>query len=189
MNRFFRQFLKDPLITGAIAPSSAGLSELITDTAQLPEKKCVVELGSGTGVFTKRILKKISPDCIFFTLEINPQFADETKKNCPAAIVYPASGKDIRKYLRKHRQRTCDCIISGLPWAAFSHKAQEELLGAVYSSLEYGGEFLTFVYIHGLLLPAGKKFRRLLKERFSSVKKTRIIWGNLPPAFVYHCKK
>ena len=97
--------------------------------------------------------------------------------------------KDIRKYLRKHRQRTCDCIISGLPWAAFSQKAQEELLGAVYSSLEYGGEFLTFVYIHGLLLPAGKKFRRLLKERFSSVKKTRIIWGNLPPAFVYHCKK
>lgn len=189
MVSFFRQFLKNPLVTGAIAPSSAGLSELITDTAQLSKKRCVVELGSGTGVFTRRILKKISPECVFFTLEINPQFAGETKKNCPAAVVYPASGKDIRRYLRKHRQKTCDCIISGLPWAAFSQKIQEELLAEVCSSLADGGEFLTFAYIHGLLLPAGKKFRSLLKKRFSSVKKTKIIWRNLPPAFVYHCKK
>ncbi len=186
---FFRQFLKNPIETGAIASSSTGLSQLITDRAQLSKKKCVVELGSGTGVFTKEIIHKISTNCIFFSLEINRQFVAETKKNCPTATVYHASALDIKKYLLKHDQTSCDCIISGLPWAGFDQKLQEELLNAAYDSLVDGGEFLTFAYLQGLVFPPGIKFKKLLKKKFRQVEKTRIIWKNLPPALVYHCRK
>lgn len=185
---FFKQFLIDPIKTGAIAPSSRCLSQLITDTAHLSTKKCIVEFGSGTGVFTKEIIRKISSKCLFFCLEINQQFVKETK-NCPGAIVYHASAKDIKKYLLKHQQNTCDCIISGLPWAAFDQKLQEELLNAAYDSLEEGGEFLTFAYLQGLFLPRGIKFKKLLNKKFKHVEKTKIIWKNLPPAFVYLCRK
>ncbi len=178
-----------PKEIGAIASSSKGLSQIITTATNLSEKKCVVELGSGTGVFTKRILQKVSSECIVFSLELNPQFVKETKKNCSGAIVYCASAKQIRKYLLKHNQHACDCIISGLPWSAFDEKLQEELLNEIYASLEVGGEFFTFAYIHGIILPAGIRFRKLLIKKFSHVEKTRIVWKNLPPAVVYCCRK
>ncbi|MFH1671546.1 MAG: rRNA adenine N-6-methyltransferase family protein [Candidatus Portnoybacteria bacterium] len=186
---FTKQFLIDPIETGAIGSSSKDLSQLITDTAQLSKKKCVVELGSGAGVFTREIMRKISPKCLFFCLETNQQFVEETKKNCPNAIVYHTSAKDIKKYLLRHNQNTCDCIISGLPWAGFNKRLQEELLSAVYESLDKEGEFLTFAYLQGLFLPSGIKFKKLLHKRFRKVQKTKIIWKNLPPALVYQCVK
>ncbi|MFA6307294.1 MAG: rRNA adenine N-6-methyltransferase family protein [Patescibacteria group bacterium] len=186
---FFKQFLSSPLETGAIKSSSKNLSKLITNQSDLSKKKCIVELGSGKGVFTKEILNKISPKCIFFCLEINPQFVIETKKNCPKAIVYNTSAKNIKKYLLKHKQISCDCIISGLPWSSFNKKVQETLLDEIYTSLEDNGEFLTFAYLQGLLLPNGIRFQKLLKNKFKRVKKTKIIWKNLPPALVYYCKK
>ena len=186
---FFKQSIISPKKIGAIAPSSNSLSQLITEVVDLSNKRCVVELGSGTGVFTKEIIKKISPECIFFSLETNQEFVKETKKNCQNVVVYNASAKDIKKYLIKHNQNTCDCIVSGLPWAFFGQKEQEELLNVLYESLCDGGEFLTFAYIHGLSIPAGIKFRELLNKKFKDVKKTKVIWNNLPPAFVYYCKK
>ena len=56
---FLSQLFKSPIETGAIAPTSEKLSKLIVDMANLSEKKFVVELGPGTGVFTKEIMKNI----------------------------------------------------------------------------------------------------------------------------------
>jgi len=126
---------------------------------------------------------------MFFSIEISDKFTKETKKKCPDAIVYNDSAENIKKYLIKHNKKNCDCIISGLPWAAFDKNLQNKVLSSVYDSLEEEGFFLTFAYIQGLLLPSGINFNKLLKEKFKTVKKTRIIWWNLPPAFVYLCKK
>ena len=43
---FLREFIIYPKATGAIAPSSNRLSELITDIAELSKAEAVVELGS-----------------------------------------------------------------------------------------------------------------------------------------------
>lgn len=187
--KFIKEFIKHPIIVGAIAPSSQWLSELISDTANLKNKKCVVELGPWNGVFTEKILQKINPYCVFFSIEINYKFVKETKNRCSNAIVYNDSAENIKKYLIKHNKNNCDCIISGLPWAVFDSDLQIKLLNSIYDSLESEGIFLTFTYIHGLLLPQGKKFKALLQKKFRIVKRTKIIWWNLPPAFVYFCQK
>ena len=102
MFRFLKQYILDPKKTGAIATSSNRLAELITESANLPKAKTVVELGSGTGAFTEKILKKINENTIFFSIELNPYFAKETKKRCPDAIVYNDSAENLREYLLKH---------------------------------------------------------------------------------------
>ena len=186
---FLTQLLKHPVATGAITPSSKKLSELIANTANLNTKHCVVELGSGTGVFTKEILKRISSTCTFFSLEINDEFVKKTRMNNPKATVHHASAQDIKKYLNQYNENNSDCIISGLPWAVFNEKLQEELLEEIYDSLEQKGEFLTIAHLQGLLFPPGRKFQKLLTKRFHKVQKTKIIWGNIFPAFVYHCIK
>lgn len=186
---FIREFLSNPLKIGAIRTSSNGLSQLITDTARLADKKCVVEFGPGTSVFTKEILHKINPECTFFCLETNPLFVEITQKKCPATTVYNDSAEHIQYYLSKHEHTNCDCIISGLPWAAFNDKQQQILMDATHEALEEGGVFLTMAYIQGDLMPSGLRFKRLLEEKFTTVKRTRIVWRNLPPAFVYCCTK
>lgn len=189
MFNFIKQFLLNPKETGAIAKSSEELADLITGSINLKNVKVIVELGPGTGIFTKKILEKKSKKSIFFALETNHSFVSETKRNCPDAIIHQDSAVNIKKYLIKHNVRSCDCIISGLPWVSFDNKLQQELMGSIVSCLDKGGEFATFAYLQGLILPAGKRFKNILEDNFSQVTRSRIVWKNIPPAFVYCCKK
>jgi phosphatidylethanolamine/phosphatidyl-N-methylethanolamine N-methyltransferase len=182
---FIRHFVRHPGQTGALAPSSKGLAELITGEAGLATANTVVEWGPGTGVFTERILQKKRPDALFFALEMNADFVAATQGRCPEALVYHDSAVNTPRYLAKHGRTHCDCVICGLPWAAFDETLQDSLLTTLTSILRPGGRFLTFAYLQGLLLPAGQRFRKKLRSRFQHVATTRTVWANLPPAFVY----
>ncbi len=182
---FLRQFIFYPGQTGAIAPSSDGLAELITERAGLADASVVVEWGPGTGVFTEKILRKKQPDALFFAMEMNPDFVAATKARCPGIRIYHDSAAHTLRYLEQNGLTQCDCVICGLPWAAFDEFLQDALLDTLVAILRPGGRFLTFAYLQGLLLPAGRRFRRKLKTRFADVTTTRTVWRNLPPAFVY----
>lgn len=187
--KYLKQFLASPQKTGAIAPSCEEICDLITDTAQLHKAMTVIEFGSGTGVFTEKILDKISNDTTFFALEINPEFVKATKERCPDAIVYNDSAENARYHLEKHGKNSCDCIISALPWALFGSDLQDRLLQTIFDILKPGGKLLTLAYVHGLPFPTAQRFRSKLYNMFPSVTKTRTVWSNLPPAFIYCAKK
>ena len=187
--QFLKQFVLHTTKTGAITPSSDGLADLITDTAGLHSASVVIEFGTGTGVFTEKILQKIPVETRYFALEVNPDFVKATRKRCPEAIVYQDSAANAKKYLDELGINECDCIICGLPWAAFSEELQNELLDTIIDILRPGGKFLTFAYLQGLLLPAGMRFKKKLSVRFNKVTKTRTVWLNFPPAFVYCAEK
>jgi phospholipid N-methyltransferase len=80
-----------------------------------------------------------------------------------------------------------DCIVSGLPWAVFSSELQLRLLAAIRDALRSGGTFATFAYLHAAWLPAARRFREHLTSHFETVEESRVVWRNLPPAFVYRC--
>lgn len=189
MFNFIKQFILHPLKTGAIAPTGDDLTELITDLADLKNTKSVVEFGCGSGVFTEKILSKISSETKFFALEINEEFAEATRKRCPTAIVYDDGAQNIGKYLKQNGSDFCDVIISGLPWAMFGEDIRKEILDAVSASLKPGGKFLTFSYVHGSFIPTGINFKKQLDAYFSKVEKSDVVLNNIPPAFVYICIK
>jgi len=182
---FLRGFLAGPLATGAIAPSSRALAELITDEARLEQARVVVEFGPGTGVVTEQILAKLPAGATFFAMEVNGSFVEATRGRCPGARVIHDSAVNVQGYLHETGVISCDCIVCGLPWAAFPEGLQDDLLGVIEECLSPGGRFLTYAYLQGLLLPAGQRFKKKLHERFPVVRKTPTVWGNLPPAFVY----
>jgi phospholipid N-methyltransferase len=145
----------------------------------------IVEIGPGTGVFTKAIAQQINPEVLFFAIEFNADFVRITRQRCPEIKVYEGDAKDILYYLKQQGVLHCDCIISSLPWAAFTHKEQKELLLALKQTLTKNGVFITFAYVQGTYLASGKRFKSLLDETFSKVEITRIIWRNVPPAYIY----
>ncbi|MFC1652650.1 class I SAM-dependent methyltransferase [Planctomycetota bacterium] len=186
---FVKQFLGHPAQTGAIHPSSPYLARQIVKTADIRSDSAVLELGPGTGVFTKEIAQTLSTSNTFLAIEINKAFAQLTQQRCPRVTVIHDSAAHARQHLNALGLEYSDRIISGLPWAAFDPQLQDTLISAVLDCLPIGGRFVTFAYLQGLLLPAGRRFKRKLQAYFTRIGHSPTVWRNLPPALVYWAEK
>lgn len=185
---FLKQSIIHPKSTGAIAPSSSQLAELICRKARIRSGDVVVELGPGTGVFTEQILSIMPADSQYLGIEINEDFVVHLQETYPQAAIRRGAAEDIQMFLDAVEQDKCDRIISGLPWAAFRPDRQTNLLETLHDTLPEGGLFLTFSYTPFHYLPRGRAFRSALEDAFSTVHKTNSVF-NVPPAFVYVCEK
>ena len=186
---FLNEYKKNIITTWAIAESSEDLAEKITSIIDLSKQNSIVEFWSWTWVFTKKILGKKWKNTNFFSIEINKFFAEKSKKNCPNAIIYNDDANNIKKYLEKHNLKKTNCIISWLPWTCFDKKTQKDLIENIFNSLEEWWFFLTFSYIQSKVLPTWKTFKKIISEKFKNVSESKIIWKNIPPAFIYICEK
>jgi len=187
--RFLGAFVKGPVRVGAIAPSSPWLADCMAEDMGLRDARTVVELGPGTGVFTRAICDRVAPEALVMAVEINPEMAAVLTDRFPRVRVINDSAEHLDQHLTAAGRTQADAILSGLPWAGFSRDLQERLLAAVLKVLRPGGRFATFAYIHASWLPPGRRFRKLLESSFRSVRTTRVVWRNLPPAFVYRCEQ
>jgi phospholipid N-methyltransferase len=186
---FLREFMSKPATIGAVAPSSSFLAQKIVEDLQLSEAEAVMEYGPGTGVFTRHILRQMKPTARFAAIELNPRFAMTFKRRYPRVQLFEDSVANVRAICDAAEIQTVDCIVSGLPWAAFSHAMQVKFLDEMMRVLKPGGRFVTFAYVHGVALAPGKRFANLLPKYFKSVSKSPVVWLNLPPAFVYRCRR
>lgn len=184
---FLSAFLKKPGRIGAVLPSSKRLARAMVEGCSLDHADTVIELGPGTGVFTNVILESIGPDTTFLVIELEHTCAQVLRDKFPSLTVYEDSAANIKPILAKHSKSKTDCIISGLPWAGFPEKLQDSILDGISGTLKPAGIFTTFAYIHACKLPAARRFRAKLAERFSSIETSAIVWSNVPPAFVYRC--
>ena len=187
--RFLREFALNPATTGAIAPSSSYLAREMVAGLDLQRAHAVLEYGPGTGAFTGFVLERLPPSCRFLAIEMNPQFHRELSDRFPQATVHNGSVADIREICDNYGIASADCVISGLPWAAFSDDAQRRYIDAMMTVLKPGGQFVTFCYYHSLLIPAARRFAATLPRYFSEIRRSRIVWANVPPAFVYRCRR
>lgn len=188
-SRFFREFLRNPGTIGAIAPSSRFLARRIVQVAKVSRAKTIVEYGPGTGVFTREILRRAPEGARVIAIERNPEMAAHIRRAFPRVLLHEGSVHDLPQILEREGIDAVESIVSGLPWAAFPPKLQDELLEVTVNALRPGGVFATFAYLQGVMLPAGQRFRRRLMQRFPRMKRSPTVWANIPPAFVYRCEK
>lgn len=186
---FLKAFARNAGKIGAIAPSSPELASRMLDWLDWNDLTTVVEYGSGTGVFTEAIAKRLPETATFFAIERDPQLAELTRKRCPQVLVKENCVTKVAELSQEEGAEKVDAIICGLPWASFPAQLQDDCLKAMFEVLPPGGKFATFAYWQGLALPAGLRFRSYLKENFSTVEQSRTAWKNLPPAFVYQCER
>ena len=189
MSSLFTKFLSNPWQVGAFCASSRALAVEMTRHIGMENAGTVVELGPGTGAITCEIVPRLAKNGKFIAIELDGDMAENLQLRFPRANVCCGCASNLPEILRENGCPHADVILSGLPWAIFPEKLQDEILGAVIEALPDGGSFSTFAYIQGVMLPAGLRFRRRLETLFSSVESSHIIWRNLPPAFVYRCKK
>ncbi len=187
--RFLKEIIRAPHITGAIAPSSPWLAKVVVEKANIAQASRILELGPGTGVMTRRILEKKSPTARFVAIERNPNFVTELKSLFPDLDVIDGCASELPAHAEAHGVQDADSIVSGLPWAIFDPALQRSILSAIHSVLSADGVFATFAYFGPHWLPAGQGFRNLLRSQFTNVRTSEVVLANVPPAFVYYCRK
>jgi len=187
--RFLLEYLKMPSVVGAIAPSSKSLARRMVEWLDLENARVVVEYGPGTGAFTQAILDRKARQCRYLGIEVNTVLGVMFRKRFSELKLYEASVADVKRICDAEGITEIDCIVSGLPWASFSTASQKAYLDAMMSVLRRNGQFVTFAYLQGLMLPAGVRFKNTLRDYFREVSRSKIVWNNLPPAFVYRCRR
>lgn len=184
---FFYEYIKNPKQIGALCPSSKKLSSVMIKSLDLNQAKSIIEIGPGTGIFTKDILKYKHQNTSFFTIEMNSKMAIKLGQKFENLDIEIGNARNILSFLSQRQMTEVDIVISGIPWSLLKPFEQDRLLLAIYKSLKNNGYFATFAYI--LPTPASIRFRRRIFDIFKEIKISKIVWKNIPPAVVYFCKK
>lgn len=186
---FLREFVRAPLRTASVVPSSRFLAERMIsplharDWSRRPP--VVLELGPGTGAFTRVVQQSAPAGTRHLGVELNPLMAQHLSEAFPAVEVVVGPAADLPGMLDARGIDGVDLIISGLPWQSFAGPAGPRLVDTIASCLAPGGTYTQFTYSWTRWAPPAKRQHRTLHESFDEVQVSRTIWRNLPPAFVY----
>ena len=182
--KFVGAFIREPFKVGSFWPSSAALSRALVGGCEFQADDTVVELGPGTGNFTKLLLERLQGPGRMVALELSPTNISVLQKRFAPCKIIHDSAENLARYVEPGSAR---CVVSGLAWGNMLPALQDRILDAVMASLTPRGQFVAFGYIHAKWFPTSLRFRRRLMQDFRRVETTPIVWRNLPPAFVYRC--
>ncbi len=186
---FLRQFARSPRTVGAVLPSSPALARAMLAPIDFSRARTIVEFGPGTGAFTREIEGRLAPGCGYLGIELNPTFVRELAVAFPRLTFVRGSVADLARILVAEGIDSIDAIVCGLPWATLPISLQDTVFAAIDQALVPGGVFVTFGYLQSLVLPGAWTLRQRLRRSFAEVGRSRVVWTNLPPAFVYVCRK
>lgn len=187
---FLGEFIRNPIRTAALAPSSATLAaQMITQLQPNGETPVVVELGPGTGAFTEAIQHRLNGRGMHLAIELNERLAGTLTDRYPKVDVVTANATSLPKLLSERGHAKADFVVSGLPWAAYAGPDGEKLIDTVAGLLKPHGAFTQFAYVWSRWAPPARKQLRQLRDAFQDVRLSEIVWANMPPAVVYTARK
>lgn len=191
LTTFATEAVADFRTVGAVAPSSRYLAQAMLGPLPLEKARVVVELGPGTGVMTEALLQVLPRNSHLLAFEINTRFASflKSKVSDPRLTVVESSAEVMCPEIEKRGYERVDAVVSSLALGLMADRQRRGFLSDLASVLG-DGVFTQFQYLHGLQMK-DRQIRRfdlaqLLRQYFDSVRQ-RIIWRNLPPAYVFAC--
>jgi phosphatidylethanolamine/phosphatidyl-N-methylethanolamine N-methyltransferase len=186
---FLAAAVRRPATMGAVAPSSARLAGVLASIVPREGAPVVVELGPGTGAVSAVIAQRLPPGARHLAVELDPDMVEFLRRTRPDLEVVPGNAAQLATLLDERGVSSVDAVICGLPWALFDDATQAAILGEISRVIGTTGAFTTFAYLHGMSLAAARRFRRTLRETFDEVLVSATVWRNVPPAFVYVCRR
>jgi phospholipid N-methyltransferase len=174
---FLRSFLTHPRQVGAVFPTSRRAVRDMLDLAPLEDARLVVELGAGTGVYTRELLRRLRPDASLLAFEIDPKLSGALSAEIddPRLRLLTASAEEVEDHLDG---AGVDVLVSALPFTSLPPVVRRQVLDTCPAILAPGGVMLVLQY--------SPLIKNELERRFASVER-RLSPLNLPPAFLFRC--
>jgi phospholipid N-methyltransferase len=174
--RFVKNWIRNPLAMGAVAPSGKSLAKLMAKDVGAGAR--VIELGAGTGTVTQALLASGVDPADLYLVERDPQFVKILERRFPRCRIVATDALQLDRELGAVAR--FDFVVSGLPLLCFSPDRRHRLLQQALRLLSPQGCLHQFTYAGRC--PVDKEVRALLQV-------DSVLLGiaalNLPPAFVY----
>lgn len=175
---FYRAWRANPKGIGAVLPSSPGLAAAITREIRA-EDGPVLELGSGTGVFTRALLARGVAQSDLALIEMDDAFAEQLAQRFPHAQVCRADAARLMD-TPLFGGRQAAAAVCGLPLLNMPVRQQANIMRGTFSHLQPGGACYLFTY--GWRCPISP---RVLARLGLRARRVSIVYLNVPPAQVW----
>ncbi len=178
---FLKTFIKDRDVA-SITPTSLHCVKKVCTNLDFKKDFTLVEYGPGDGVFSKYILKKMSPGSKLILIELNLDFYSHLKKtiNDPRVEIYNTRAGDVENAIDPSLIGNVDYVLSGIPFSFLEKSRKRIVLNATKNLLKEGGLFLAYQTSGHLKKPVMEVFGNLETER-------EIL--NIPPYLIYRVVK
>lgn len=176
---FLKSFFRSPAEVGTIFPSTRFTVNALVRQVQKENPKVVVELGAGTGAFTKGLDKIERDDKILIIFEKDREVREQLIKEYPHLPIYE-DAFDLPSVLEELGLESVDCIVCGLPFALLPEEKVDQLVQSIYSVLDQQGLFTMYQY--------STQMKKRLQKIYNHVD-IKVSYLNIPPTFLYFCRK
>ncbi len=173
---FILNFLFHPRQNASLIPSSVLASKAMLEGINFSSVTSVVELGPGTGAFTKEVLKRCRPNTKILLIEVEESYIKILQEQFgDKVIIERASAHFMDAMLLKHHIEKVDLLISSLPFS-LPENIREELFASIKKHTDSGTIFRFFTYTPSLMKRIYKNF---------SIREVSFVLRNIPPLWVY----
>jgi len=183
---FLREMLRDPLHVAAVKPSGAHLARAMLAALPQPlDGLRVVELGGGTGVFTRAMLAAGIKRENLLVIERNRALHSYLARELPGVAVAQGEAEAMGEIAAACGfEAPFDAVVSGLPMASMRVPTKTRILEAGFALLGEGGRFVQFTY--GVRAPISELALAGLGLR---ARRAGVALLNLPPATVHRIER
>lgn len=181
---FLKQYLRNPFGTGGVAPSGRQLAKLMVAKIAPQPSEIIVELGPGTGAFTRELLAQGVEPANLILVEFNKEFVKFLKREFPDLRIVEGPAQDLPRLLKTLGQGPVTKIISGIPLRSMKPAECRQIAKSVAAVLEPGGLFVQFSYFKASPVP-----KEVAAEVGLTGKLAGSAMNNVPPAFVWQYTK
>lgn len=179
---FLRSWINDPLRVAAIAPSGEVLARLITQEID-PRNGPVLELGPGTGAFTRALIERGVAESDLVLIELDQHFADRLRVGFPSATILERDAARLG-WGDLPGAVPAGAAVSGLPLLSMSSRQVMRILASVFAVMRPDAAFYQFTYGARCPVPLAILGRLdLVAEGMGGTLR------NLPPASVYRIRR
>lgn len=187
---FTKEALKKFKTQGSLFPSTSALGKMMIKPIVMKPGMTIVEFGAGTGSITKELIPKLPEGAIFLVFENNKVLVEklrddlvpyiEATKSHSKVILIEDDAANLRAHLDRLGLPLADYVISGLPIGNFKRHERQKIFDAINEGMKEDGTYVQFQYLLASWLHVRKVF---------NAKVIGFEVRNVPPAFVYVCKK
>lgn len=178
---FWRRYLNRPLGVGAVAPSGAALARAMVETLAPGPHDVIVEIGPGTGPFTRALLASgIAPSRLIL-VEFDGEFVRHLRQSFPGVTVLQGDAAELPRLLKEEGHDKVPRILSGLPLRSMPDTVRAAISRAMGEALAPHGSLVQFSYF--IAPPLAEEE---VKACGLTARRAKTVVANIPPAFVWH---
>ncbi len=175
--RFLKNWFKNPLRMGAVAPSGPVLARRMASYVDPDGVGPVIELGPGTGAITAALVARGVDPRRLVLVEYSVDFCRLLRERFPTATVVHGDAYTLSRTLSGRLAEPADALVSGLPLMTRPEPIRFKLLNDAIALMKPGAPFVQFTYSVTSPIP--------MKSAAFTAEPSERIWRNIPPARVW----